>query len=460
MERVEGMMQGLKLSEAERKGVRIGWRGGGKVGVVEAQAIGKLMAEKPAIADAMENALGPLWCPMRGIDCKDLGDNIFLFTFHQALGKKKAVEGGPWKFDNALLVMEDYVPSKGIDEYEFNKIPIWIRVFKLPLGMMSRETGEDIGDQIGEWIEVDGVENGLAQGKYLRVKVRMSITKPLMRGVTVVVDESGRTKWCPLEYEYLPDFCYICGMIGHLDRECDIKLKKGEEPQYGKWMRWVPPKYKSFSETKRGWTVNENNNRQGSWAGGGRRHGSDASSWRKVDTAPRGSGGNAVSKDKEGTSQLCNNEKDGKMLVAKQLMLVSVANGKEVGRDGDDVCEEERQIKENVRLLEDSTMQNRQNGGKEEEKEGPRGIEKGKEKQMEGKPTIATFKRQKRGPKQGTKGEEVTVGKKRSGDAMEVDVEVSVKTKKVKENGTGMQQDGGELNNEKAGLSEQLRKQK
>jgi hypothetical protein len=33
--------------------------------------------------------------------------------------------------------------------------------------MISRETGENIGDQIGEWIEVDGVENGVAQGKYM-----------------------------------------------------------------------------------------------------------------------------------------------------------------------------------------------------------------------------------------------------------------------------------------------------
>jgi predicted homoserine dehydrogenase-like protein len=35
MDRVEGMMRGLKLSEAEKKGVRIGCVGSGKVGVGE-----------------------------------------------------------------------------------------------------------------------------------------------------------------------------------------------------------------------------------------------------------------------------------------------------------------------------------------------------------------------------------------------------------------------------------------
>ncbi|KAM0861132.1 hypothetical protein ACQ4PT_046068 [Festuca glaucescens] len=249
MEKVEGMMKGLKLSEAEKKGVKIGWRGG-KTGAVEVQAIGKLMSEKPAFAAAMVNALGPLWCPMKGLECKDLGENTFLFTFHQVSGKKKAVDNGPWHFENELLVMEEFVVSKTLDEYEFNKIPIWVRIFKLPFGMMSRETGEDIGNQIGECMEVDGLQDGLAVGKYLRVKVRMPINRPLMRGTTVEIDETGRTLWCPFEYEFLPDFCYVCGIIGHLDKECTIKLKKGEEPQYGRWLRWVPPRKQSLFYAK------------------------------------------------------------------------------------------------------------------------------------------------------------------------------------------------------------------
>jgi hypothetical protein len=158
---------------------------------------------------------------MKDIGYKDMGHNVFLFTFHQPSGKKKVVE---------LLVMEEFVARKTLDEYEFHKIPIWVRIFKLPLGMMSRETGEDIGNQIGEWMETDGLQDGLAFGKYLRVKVRMPINMPLMRGTTVEIDENGRTIWCPFEYEFLPDFCYICGMIGHLDKECDLKCKKGEDP--------------------------------------------------------------------------------------------------------------------------------------------------------------------------------------------------------------------------------------
>jgi hypothetical protein len=38
--------------------------------------------------------------------------------------------------------------------------------FKLPPKMMMRWIGEDIGDRIGELMEVDAMEDGLAMGKY------------------------------------------------------------------------------------------------------------------------------------------------------------------------------------------------------------------------------------------------------------------------------------------------------
>jgi hypothetical protein len=186
------------------------------------------------------------------MECKDLGDNIFLFTFHQAGGRKKAVEDGPWTFDKCLLVMEEFDATKNLDEYAFDKINIWVHIFKLPLGMMNRATGEDIGDQIGEFVGVDGVEDGLAMGRFLRVKVKMLITKPLMRGTMVEAGEEGKTRWCPFEYEFLLDFCFVCGLIGHVDRECSIKLKKGEDPQFGKWLRWVPPR-RQIWENRRSW---------------------------------------------------------------------------------------------------------------------------------------------------------------------------------------------------------------
>jgi hypothetical protein len=122
---------------------------------------------------------------MRGVICKDLGDNLFLFTFNQAAGKRRALEDGPWMFGKDLVVMADFDESKALDESEFIYIPIWVRISKLPFGMMNKAVGEAIGGEIGEFVEMEKEEDGSAVGRFLRIKIWMDIRKPLMRGVMV-----------------------------------------------------------------------------------------------------------------------------------------------------------------------------------------------------------------------------------------------------------------------------------
>ncbi|XBI95320.1 hypothetical protein VPH35_031817 [Triticum aestivum] len=214
MEGVAGMMKGLRLSEEERKGVKIKISAKEKGKTVEFNAVGKILSERLAHPDAICLSLGKVWCPIKGIDCKEAGDNKFVFTFFQESGKRKALEDGPWMFDKDLVVVEDFVPSKRIEDYEFNSVPIWVRVFNLPLGMMNVEAAEEIGDTIGQFVDADTAADGSAIGKYLRVKVRMRIDKPLMRGFTLddeeVADghdkgkgqygkeEEERSAWCPV----------------------------------------------------------------------------------------------------------------------------------------------------------------------------------------------------------------------------------------------------------------------
>jgi hypothetical protein len=285
MENVEGLMQNMKLSAAENKGLKIRWTDGSKIGEVEAEALGKLLSEKPPFVDGMVKALGRIWCPLKGIRCKEMGNNVFLFTFLQLSGKNKVLNDGPWTFDKELLVLQKFDPTKSLEEYEFDEIPIWIRVFKLPLGMMYREIGEQIGEEVGEFIEVAVGEDGLAVGEFLRVHIRMYIKKPLLRGITINIGENMLPKWCPFEYEYLPDFCFTCGLLGHVDRSCSIKLKKGEQQQYGKWLKAAIHKKDETSGAQR-WVEDASfgGNRRGpgfGFSGRSRGSGSDSDSWRK-----------------------------------------------------------------------------------------------------------------------------------------------------------------------------------
>jgi hypothetical protein len=47
---------------------------------------------------------------------------------------------------------------------------------------MIREVGEDIGNAIGWFVEADVPENGLGWGRYLRIRVDVDVSLPLLRG--------------------------------------------------------------------------------------------------------------------------------------------------------------------------------------------------------------------------------------------------------------------------------------
>lgn len=127
MDSVEGLLRSLKLTETEKKSVRIGG-GGGESGSSEGspKAFGKLLSEKYARAETIEQAVGWIRCPMKGIECKELGDNCFLITFLQASGKRRALDDGPWMISKELLVISDFDGSKSLDEVDFSSIPIWV----------------------------------------------------------------------------------------------------------------------------------------------------------------------------------------------------------------------------------------------------------------------------------------------------------------------------------------------
>jgi hypothetical protein len=105
MEDMEGMLRRMRLSEAKKKGIRIGERDDhGKGKEMKLQAIGKLLTEKLVSADVVEQALGRVWCPTKGMEVKALGENHFLFTFLQDSGKRKAMEEGPWMVARDVMV--------------------------------------------------------------------------------------------------------------------------------------------------------------------------------------------------------------------------------------------------------------------------------------------------------------------------------------------------------------------
>ncbi|KAL5787815.1 hypothetical protein ACOSP7_004764 [Xanthoceras sorbifolium] len=98
---------------------------------------------------------------------------------------------------------------------------------------------------IGDVVEFPLESNG-CWGKFLKVKVRIDITKPLKRGIRVWLEEFKTMITSPIKFEKLPEFCFACGLVGHslkecLDEEARTCVINGSVSKYGVWLQASPP---------------------------------------------------------------------------------------------------------------------------------------------------------------------------------------------------------------------------
>ena len=102
---------------------------------------------------------------------------------------------------------------------------------------MTEAIGKDIGSKIGRVLEVDKRAMQAELAKFLRVRVEVTIDKPLRRG-GFVKNEEGERVWVDFRYERLPNFCYICGCLGHDEKHCQVSpTEQRSGRQYGDWLK-------------------------------------------------------------------------------------------------------------------------------------------------------------------------------------------------------------------------------
>ncbi|GMY14954.1 hypothetical protein FCV25MIE_10193 [Fagus crenata] len=162
------------------------------------------------------------WCPSLGAQMKDLGNNLFIAIFNDAMDREIVLLNGPWSFDKSLVIMKPFDDD-------------------LPMKGMNEGVAERVGRALGVLEETEVPEDGIAWGESLRVKVQFDIIKPLLRRKKLKLDKDDPI-WVTLKYEKLPTYCYQCGILGHSEWECRKGVHKRQECRrsdaaYGPWLR-------------------------------------------------------------------------------------------------------------------------------------------------------------------------------------------------------------------------------
>ncbi|KAK4430924.1 hypothetical protein Salat_0854300 [Sesamum alatum] len=86
---------------------------------------------------------------------------------------------------------------------------------------------------------------GIRWGSALRIQVLLYVRQPLVK-VLKLQTSTGAMQAVSMTYECLPNFCYTCGILGHIAKYCtkpfeDGFANSGSNPQYDAWLRPQPP---------------------------------------------------------------------------------------------------------------------------------------------------------------------------------------------------------------------------
>ncbi|XP_042942902.1 uncharacterized protein LOC122277085 [Carya illinoinensis] len=203
-------------------------------------------ADRVVNKEALRTTMSKVWRPEGWIQFKEVGNNGMLVEFQHESDKTKVLQGRPWSFDRSLVCLQEIDGQVPLNEVVFTKEPFWVQAHDMPMACMTKEVGMELFSGMEAILEVETDEGGCGWGCSLRAKVEVDITKPLIRGRFLTVDNVKR--WIPFKYERLPAFCFACGSIKHVNLCSGTSRynKQDESSQYGPWLRAIPVKPNVF----------------------------------------------------------------------------------------------------------------------------------------------------------------------------------------------------------------------
>lgn len=221
----------LVLTERESKGVRI------RASALQClfAVVCKVVTPRSFRRRSFIDLFTRLWGGKGGVVISDVEDDRFLLRFSCEADMAKVLEREPWDFDRSLILMGVLREEEAVTAVDLKTAVFWVQIHGVPLRFRTPEVVEDIGSVVGGVVDVGRFSGEDCVGRFLRVRVRMDVTQPLLRRTVVPFPGIGDRE-IDFRYEHLPEFCQECGLIGHPTRVCDERLgfqnKKEEDRPY------------------------------------------------------------------------------------------------------------------------------------------------------------------------------------------------------------------------------------
>ena len=170
-----------------------------------------------------------------------MGDHRVFFIFSEKSDVDKVIAGELWSFDKYLVALKPIGRQMEMKGLVFDRSMIlWLQVHDLPIGCLKLRVALYIALVARDVINTGAADEDYEGSHFLRVRVRIDITKPLCKGRKIGLSTSEES-WVSFKYERLPNLCYWSGHLTHHNKDCSVWLKrKGSlsetDKQFSSWL--------------------------------------------------------------------------------------------------------------------------------------------------------------------------------------------------------------------------------
>ena len=117
--------------------------------------IGKFLTCKPFNKKVAKNTVRRAWGLEDKVQIVEVGFNLFQFKFNTEFDMERILKGGPWSFDNQLLMLTRWKKGMKAENVQLQHVALWFQIWGAPFDMVSSQVAKEVGGRIGEVVEVE-----------------------------------------------------------------------------------------------------------------------------------------------------------------------------------------------------------------------------------------------------------------------------------------------------------------